>query len=111
MKAVLLDAAESGPPVLMNEINIGETYYIVSRKRGTDRADTLLETILPGPPVERWANSFEDIVQAARLKAEYPLSFADCFAVTTALREDASILTGDPEFRRVERLVAVEWIV
>lgn len=111
VKAVLLDAAESGPPVLMNEINIGETYYIVSRKRGTDRADMLLETILPGPPVERWANSFEDIVQAARLKAEYPLSFADCFAVTTALREDASILTGDPEFRRVERLVAVEWIM
>ena len=111
MKAALLDAAASGRTLLMNEINIGETYYIVSRKRGADRADLLLEEILPGLPVERWPNSFEDIVQAARLKAEYPLSFTDCFAVTTALREDASILTGDPEFRRVEGIVAVEWIV
>jgi ribonuclease VapC len=56
------------------------------------------------------SNSFEDIIEAARIKADHPISFADCFAVATAKRESASILTGDPEFKRVETLVSVEWL-
>jgi predicted nucleic acid-binding protein len=50
------------------------------------------------------------VIEAARIKAEYPLSFSDCFAVDTARRENAIILTGDPEFKKVEHLVEIEWL-
>jgi uncharacterized protein len=101
---------KSEDPILMNEINIGEVYYTLSRKRGRESADYFLETILPSLPVMSVSNSFEDIIEAARIKADHPISFADCFAVATAKRESASILTGDPEFNRVETLVSVEWL-
>jgi len=94
----------------MNEINVGETYYILFRKRGPEKAEYFLDTILAGLPIVTVPNSFENVIDAARIKAEYPLSFSDCFAVATALREKAIILTGDPEFKKVEHLVKIEWL-
>jgi len=43
-------------------------------------------------------------------KAEHPLSFADCFAVDTARKNNAVIMTGDPEFKKIDQLVEIEWL-
>jgi len=96
--------------VIMNEINIGESYYIISRERGREQADYFVETVLPNLPVAVIPNSFEQIIEASRIKAKYPISYADCFAVATAVREKATIVTGDPEFKKVKDLVEVEWL-
>ncbi|MBI5598760.1 MAG: type II toxin-antitoxin system VapC family toxin [Deltaproteobacteria bacterium] len=95
---------------IMNEINVGESYYIIARERGMDKADYFMETVLPNLPIRIISNSFEDIIEAARIKAVHPISYADCFAVSTAIREKAVILTGDPEFKKVRNLVEVEWL-
>lgn len=110
VKDVLAKAQESGSSVLMNEINVGETYYIIFRKRGVEKADYFLDTVLAALPIVAVPNNLEHVIEAARIKAEYPLSFSDCFAVATALRERAIVLTGDPEFRTVEHLVEIEWL-
>ena len=110
VRDALAKAQKSGNSVLMNEINVGETYYILFRKRGPEKAEYFLDTILAGLPIVTVPNSFENVIDAARIKAEYPLSFSDCFAVATALREKAIILTGDPEFKKVEHLVKIEWL-
>ena len=96
--------------LLMNEINLGETYYILARERGIEKAEYFLCTILPSLRIEKVANRFEDVIEASRIKAKYPLSFADCFSVATALKEKAPIVTGDPEFKTVEEIAAIEWM-
>ena len=58
-------------------------------------------TALPSHSIKRLANSFTDILEAAKIKAKHPISYADCCAVATAMKEDASIVTGDPEFLNV----------
>jgi len=106
-----LSAAQgSGRSLLMNEINVGETYYILHRKRNREKAEFFLDTVLPGLPIAVLPNRFEDVMAAARIKAEYPLSFADCFAAATARREDAMVLTGDPEFKKIEHIVTIDWM-
>ena len=40
----------------------------------------------------------------------YLLSFNDCFAVSNARRENAIIVTGDPDFKNVEHIVEIEWL-
>ena len=35
---------------------------------------------------------------------------ADCFAAALAQRLGAAVLTGDPDFQRLEGAVAVEWL-
>jgi ribonuclease VapC len=104
------DAGDSGSSLLMSEINIGEVCYILSRKRSPERADYFVDTILQGLPIQGVPVDFPLILQASRLKAKYPLSYADCFAAAQAIRSEASILTGDPEFKEVEALVAIEWL-
>lgn len=99
-----------GTAVLMNDVNVGETYYILSRKRGPEKADYFSHAIMPGLPIDIISNSLEDVMDAARIKAKFPLSFADCFAAATAHRENAVLMTGDPEFSAIEHLVSVEWL-
>ncbi len=65
---------------------------------------------MAGLPIVTVPNDFEHVIHAARIKAEYPLSFSDCFAVATARREKAIVLTGDQEFKKVEHLVNIEWL-
>ncbi len=56
------------------------------------------------------SNTFAEVIEAAEIKAQYPISFADAFATATAIRMDAELLTGNPEFRRVEQLVKIRWL-
>jgi ribonuclease VapC len=50
--------------------------------------------------------------EAARLKATYPISYADCFAAALARRLAATVITGDREFLALERdgVVGLTWI-
>jgi predicted nucleic acid-binding protein len=110
VREALAEAQVSDGSVLMNEVNVGETYYILHRQRGVQEAEYFLDTVLVGLPILLVQNDLQDVIDAARIKAEYPLSFADCFAVATAKRESATILTGDPEFKKIEHLAKIEWL-
>lgn len=106
---LLEDAVETGALLLVNEINVGEVYYIVAKHRSEDAAEQVL-LHLDRLPLELVSNTFDEVLEAARLKARFPLSFADAFALATAIRFDARLVTGDPEFEAAEDLVNVDWI-
>jgi ribonuclease VapC len=110
VRKLLAEVQNTGDVLWMNEINIGESFYILLRKRGDEKANYFLETILPGLPIAAVSNHFDNVIEAAKIKAKHPLSFADCFAVATALSKDAAIVTGDPEFRSVEKIINIEWL-
>ena len=50
------------------------------------------------------------ISEAAEIKSDYPISYADAFCVATAKRLNGHILTSDPEFKVVEKLVPIQWL-
>ncbi len=106
----LLNSAPDDGSIIVNEINVGESYYIIARERGIKQADYFIETILPNLPIDIKSNSFDQIIDASRIKVDYPVSYADCFVVATAVREKAMIVTGDPDFKRFGDIVDVEWI-
>ena len=110
IREMLSEVQKSGESVLMNEMNVGEVYYILHRKRGKEQAEYFLETILVALPITMISNTFDDVIDAAKIKAEYPLSFADCFVAALARKKDAVILTGDPEFKKLEHVVTIEWL-
>lgn len=96
--------------LLMNDVNLGETYYILSRERGIKEAEYFINVIFPNLPIAHVANSLSEVLDAARIKSEHAISYADCFAAATAIREGASIVTGDPEFKKLEKKVEILWI-
>lgn len=88
-------------------INLGEIIYMIKRRFGDQKKVELLGRvhqlgfkILPVP---------ESLVyKAAELKAEYPISYADCFALACTLEQSAVLVTGDPEFKKVAHLVRIK---
>ena len=41
--------------------------------------------------------SEQRVLEAAAIKADHPMAYADAFAVATAVAHDATLVTGDPE--------------
>ena len=109
VKSLLREAERSKEPLLMNEINIGEVYYMTAKDRSFEQAEDFLHR-LETLPIQVVPNSFAAVLEAARLKARFPISYADAFAVATAIRMNADVVTGDPEFRQVEHLVTIDWL-
>ena len=81
----------------------------MERRRGREATATLLAA-LEGLPLRVVDADSRAILGAAHIKAQYPISFADAFVVALALEEGAAVLTGDPEFRRVQHLVTMRWL-
>lgn len=82
-------------------INLGEVLYKYARRIGWDRAAQAIDSFaanVTAEPADAGA-----VRAAAAIKAEGRLSYADCFAIATAERHRAPLLTGDPEILRLER--------
>ena len=109
VEKILRSAQHDSVKVVMNEINLGEVYYLTIRRIGLEPAKENLERLMT-LPIEIVSPDSELILRAAEIKAQFAISYADCFAVATAERFSGSILTGDLEFKKIEHLVAVDWI-
>lgn len=99
--AVLLKkAGDKTVRLFMTWMNLGEVYYRVSRKYGEIEALRVLDTI-KNWPVEILPGDEELTLEAAKVKAAHPLSYADSFAIGAALKHNAAVVTGDPEIKDV----------
>jgi ribonuclease VapC len=103
------DAHESGTPLLMTVINAGEVWYTVAREASTEAADQSFKDIadLGIRVVEADWNL---TLQAARFKSKGQIAYADCFAAALAKRVGCPLITGDPEFKSLERDIFITWV-
>ena len=83
---------------MISWINLGEVHYSLARRCGAAAADRGLRRILSSVRAEE--PDPELVMAAARIKAGGGISYADCFAIATARRHAAPLLTGDPEIVR-----------
>jgi len=61
-------------------------------------------------PIVFYDATEERILAAARLKTEYPISYADAFAASLAQELGASLVTGDPEFKTIKEKLSLFWL-
>ena len=76
-------------------VNAGEAYYLIARDDGREAARRAIRSLRAAVRLEEPDGNL--VLSAADLKAAGGLSYADCFAVATARRHQAPLLTGDPE--------------
>jgi ribonuclease VapC len=69
-----------------------------------------VKDLLGALPIELEPVDFELVTLASQLKAEHNISYADAFCAATAIRHDAILVTGDPEFKSLENLIDIRWI-
>lgn len=89
-------------------MNLGEILYLTKRRFGDEKKIQVLAKIHQ-MEIQTLSVSDSLVFQAAEIKASYPLSYADCFALSCAVNESAILVTGDPEFRQVSHMAEILW--
>lgn len=78
-------------------VNIGEIYYMISRKSNTRNAEEAIHDLLHFP-LHIIEADLKLTLEAAKLKAKYSISYADAFAAALTINRKAILITGDDEF-------------
>jgi predicted nucleic acid-binding protein len=112
IQQLLLSARRKQCRLNLHALQLGEVYYITLREQGKQTADLAYARIKDFPLTFIETIDEELLLSAASIKATFPVSYADAFAAATAQIYNATLLTGDPEFKPLETkgIVKVEWL-
>jgi len=110
VEKILTEAARRDEPAHMTEVNYAEVQYIVRRKDGEAVWQTIARELVAAPIQFHVADRvLAD--SAADFKTRFKISLADAFAAALAKEQDAELVTGDREFKVVEReLKKIRWL-
>ncbi|OGP82724.1 MAG: twitching motility protein PilT [Deltaproteobacteria bacterium RBG_16_54_11] len=106
---LLEEIRKTGAVKYINAINLGEIIYTAKKAFGDQKKLEVLANI------ERLSFTILSIpnnliFQAAEYKAQYSISYAGSFALASAVEHKAVLVTGDPEFKKMEHLIDIVWI-
>lgn len=90
-------------------INVGEVYYIIHRTYNLKIAEESVR-VIHQMPVHIETPDLELTISSARLKATHKMSYADAFAAALTMKKKATLITGDKEFKALEKEIKIKFI-
>ena len=93
----------------MSVVNWGEVYYNTMREEGVAEAEKVILQ-LDKFPIQMVEVNRDFVYEAAKLKGKYRIAYADCFAVALSAKLNATLVTGDPEFKKLKERISIQWI-
>jgi len=90
-------------------INMGEIWYSYARIYSDDVADQIIQNVR-SMNIEIVSVDWELAKIAAGFKKSGGLSYADCFAAALTKESGAELITGDPEFKKLDDEVGIIWV-
>ena len=106
---LLKQAAEEEKDLLISVINWGEILYVIERKHGKEEREAI-DHLMSQMHLEVVDADQELTREAAHLKANTKLSYADSFAAALAKIRKAILVTGDKDFKRLEAEIRINWL-
>jgi len=106
---ILIKALDNKAELFLCVVNWGEMYYIAMREGGKERAELYKNTFARYPITIVDANE-ELTLQAAEFKAFNKISYADAYAAALAKMKKAQLVTGDKEFKSLEKEIKIIWL-
>jgi ribonuclease VapC len=93
----------------MSVVNWGEVYYNTLREQGVSEAEKVILQ-LDKFPIQIVDVNKELAYEAAKLKGEFRIAYADCFAVALSVKLNADLVTGNPDFKKLQERISIQWI-
>jgi len=111
VEKLLQQAADERHRLLLTVVNWGEVYYNTMREVSQEAAEEKAHEIASLPiDLVGVGEDLALVRQAAIFKATHKLAYADCFAAALAKLRNAELVTGDPEFKEVEKEIKISWL-
>lgn len=106
---ILETAGERDQPVHMTEVNYAEVQYMIRRKDG-DVAWHSIASELIAAPIEFHPADRRLADTAAMFKVRFKISLADAFAAALTKEKKGELVTGDSEFKPLEKEIKIKWL-
>lgn len=109
VRDLLQKAANADRPLHMSDVNYAEVKSMLLKKDGAgawEQAGDVLKSL----PVEFHSTTRALADIAADFKARHKVSLADAFAAALAKDRKAELVTGDPEFKALEKDLKIVWL-
>lgn len=97
VRDLLVKMANDESEGYISAVNVGEIYYMISRKSNTKSAETAIAAVRQ-MPITIVEPDLKICLDAAAIKAKHSLSYADAFAAELTISKKAVLITGDDEF-------------
>jgi ribonuclease VapC len=111
VEKLLTQAVAEKHKLLLSVVNWGEIYYNTMREVSQEAAEQQARAIATLPiDIVGVGDDFTLARQAAIYKATHKMSYADCFGAALAKIKNAEFVTGDPEFKEVEKEIKINWL-
>lgn len=111
VEKLLSQAAAEKHKLLLSVVNWGEIYYNTMREVSQEVAEQQARSLATLPiDIVGMGDDLTLARQAAIYKATHKMSYADCFAAALAKVKNAELITGDPEFKEVEKEIKINWL-
>ena len=111
VEKLLTQASAEKHKLLLSVVNWGEIYYSTMRAISHEAAEQKAQEIATLPiDIVGVGDDLTLARQAAIFKATHKMSYADCFAAALAKTKNAELITGDPEFKGVEKEIKINWL-
>lgn len=109
LEHLLVAAGRKDSPLHMSDVNYAEVKYSILKKDGA-AAWAGAANILQGLPIEFHPTNRALADSAADFKSRFKISLADAFAAALAKERKAELVTGDPEFKPLEKEIKINWL-
>lgn len=106
---LLVTAGKKDSPLHMTDVNYAEVKYSIVKKDGA-KAWGEAAKILQGLPIDFHSTNRAMADIAADFKARFKMSLADAFAAALAKERKAELVTGDPDFKALEKEIKIVWL-
>jgi ribonuclease VapC len=109
VETLLVTAGKKDSPLHMTDVNYAEVKYSIVKKDGA-QAWAEAAKVLQGLPIDFHPTSRALADTAADFKVRFKISLADAFAAALAKERNAELVTGDPEFKALEKEMRILWL-
>ena len=109
VKELLHKAASADRLLHMTEVNYAEVKYTLLKKDGAEAWEHASD-VLTSLPIEFHSADRNMSDTAADFKARHRISLADAFAAALTKEKKAELVTGDSEFKALEKEIKIHWL-
>ncbi|MBI5366169.1 MAG: PIN domain-containing protein [Planctomycetes bacterium] len=109
VRRTLLAARKNECRAFLNLVTLGEIVYRIEQRHGAIASQRFLKGV-DGLGLVLHGVSRDLAVSAGRFKLETGIPYVDAYVAATARALGGAILTADPDFRKVENRVLIQWI-
>jgi uncharacterized protein len=110
MENLLVAAGRKDSPLHMSNVNYAEVKYSILKKDGAE-AWTAAANVLQGLPINFHSTNRVLADMAADFKARFKISLAGAFAAALVKEKKAQLVTGDPEFKLLDKEIKINWLI